>query len=262
MTHRHALITGASSGIGAAFAAALPDDCHLLLTGRDGERLAAVAAPLRRPGRRVETVAADLAREAGRAAVVEAAADFPTDLLILNAGLGRFGRLLDHPPETAREIVEVNALAPVVLARALLPGMIDRARAGDRRAGVIVVASTAAFLPLPLLAAYAASKAFDLHLAEALSAEMADEPVDVLALCPGGTATAFFERAGMPGSSALALAPPARVAREGLRALGRRRVHVVGTANRIAAALARVLPRPLVLAGAARAMRRLEQRRG
>ena len=257
MTHRFALITGASSGIGAAFAAALPDACDLLLTGRNGDRLAEIAASLRRPGRHVETVAADLAGDPGRAAVLEAAAAHAVDLLIANAGLARFGRVLDNPPEAEREMVEVNVVAPVVLVRALLPGMVARARAENRRAGVIVVASTAGFLSLPLLATYAAGKAFDLHYAEALAAETADEPVDVLALCPGGTGTAFFARAGMPGSTGRALAPPARVAAEGLRVLGRKRVHVVGGANRLAAVLMRVLPRSLVLAGAGRAMRRL-----
>jgi short-subunit dehydrogenase len=92
-------------------------------------------------------------------------------------------------------------MAPVVLSRRLLPGMIRRAEAGRRRAGLVIVSSNAAFVPVPRLAAYAASKAFDLSLAEALSAELAAEPVDVLALCPTATRTKFAARSGFGGGN-------------------------------------------------------------
>ena len=145
----------------------------------------------------------------------------------------------------------------MVVTRALLPGMLERARAGGRRAGLIVVASTAAFFPLPRLATYTATKAFDLSFAESLAAELAREPVDVLALCPGATRTGFFDRAGMAGAGTAGMAGPEQVAREGLAALGRRPVHVVGNTNRLAAAAAWRMPRGLVRAGARRAMARL-----
>lgn len=267
MTFRHALITGASSGIGAAFARALPRSTGLLLTGRDRERLAQLAAELALNDRPVRTIVADLSSVEGRRALVHAAEEQPIDLLINNAGLGWLGPVTDNPPEREAEMVQVNAAAPVELTRALLPGMIRRARerqegenqGGERhgRAGIIFVASAAAFMPVPLFATYAASKAFLLHYAEALAEELGSAPVDVLALCPSATRTRFFERANVaPAGVPSAPHEPERVAREGLQALGRRLVHVVGPGTYLATTAARFLPRRLVTAAAERAMRR------
>jgi short-subunit dehydrogenase len=256
MAYEFAAITGATSGIGAAFAQVLPPETGLLLTGRDGARLDEAKARLARPGRRIETMAADLASEDGRRRVIEAAAALPIDLLVNNAGLGQIGPVLGNPPEREREMAEVNVVAVVTLTRALLPGMLDRAAAARRRAGLIVVASTAAFQPLPYIATYAATKCFDLFYAEALASELREAPIDVLALCPGGTDTAFFERAGAKGGSFGRLVEPERVAREGLAALGRKRVHVVGGLNRLGASLARLSPRRLVTDIAGKVMAR------
>ncbi len=276
MTYRHALITGASSGIGAAFARALPRSTGLLLTGRDREKLAQLAAGLALNGRPVRTIAADLSTAEGRRALIHAAEEQPIDLLINNAGLGWLGAVVDNPPEREAEMVQVNAAAPIELTRALLPGMIRRAREnqvgenqvgenqveenqeGGRpaRAGLIFVASAAAFMPIPLFATYAASKAFLLHYAEALAEELDHAPVDVLALCPGATRTRFFERANVAPSGVPTTHDPDRVAREGLQALGRRPVHVVGPGTYLATAAARFLPRRLVAAAAERAVRR------
>lgn len=256
MAFGFALITGASSGIGEAFARALPPETGLLLTGRDVERLAALKDEFGNGARRVEALAADLATEAGRSAVVEAARDLPIDLLVNNAGLGRFGAFADNPPEIEYAMAEVNVVAPVVLTRALLPGMIARARSARRRAGVIVVASTAAFAPLPYLSTYTATKAFDLFFAEGLAGEMANEPVDVLALCPGPTRSRFLERAAAERMAPPILAEPQRVAREGLTALGRKTVHVVGGANQAYASLTRFVPKRILRSGTRRYMRR------
>jgi short-subunit dehydrogenase len=257
MTHRHALITGASSGIGAAFARALPKSTGLLLTGRDREKLAQLAAELALTDRPVRTIAADLSTAEGRRALIHAAEEAPIDLLINNAGIGWLGPVIDSPPEREAEMVQVNAAAPIELTRALLPGMIRRARERHERAGLIFVASAAAFMPIPLFATYAASKAFLLHYAEALAEELDHAPVDVLALCPGATKTRFFERANVAASAVPAAAHEAdRVAREGLQALGRRPVLVVGPGTYLATTAARFLPRRLVTAAAERAMRR------
>jgi short-subunit dehydrogenase len=249
MSYQLALITGATSGIGEAFARQLPAATGLLLTGRDGARLDALAAELGGAGRRVETLAADLATEAGRAALIERAAAQPVDLLINNAGLGRFGALAENSAEHEAEMVQVNCLAPVLLSHALLPGMLARAGEAGRRAGLIVVASTAAFFPLPRLATYSATKAFDLSFAESLAGELHGRAVDVLALCPGPTRTNFFARAGLADIGPFGMADARQVAREGLAALGRRTVHVVGGGNRLAAAASRFTPRALIRAG-------------
>ena len=112
--------------------------------------------------------------------------------------------------------------------------MIRRAKKSGRRAGLINLSSTLAVQPLPFLATYAASKTFILMYTQALAAELQCEPVDVLALCPGPTRTAFGRRSGFtPGTLPGALEPEV-VAREGLKALGRRPVHVMGRVSRAA----------------------------
>ncbi|MDJ0948137.1 MAG: SDR family NAD(P)-dependent oxidoreductase [Alphaproteobacteria bacterium] len=260
MPHTLALITGASRGIGAAFAEALPAETGLLLTGRDEARLAARAERLARPDRTVETRAADLATEAGREAVIDWARQFPVDLLINNAGLGRLGPFGENPAATERAMVEVNVLAPVVITRALLPDMLARARP-EARAGVIIVSSVAGFQPVPFMATYAASKAFDLHFAEALAQELSGAPVDVLALCPGATDTDFFDRAGMAMEALSLIATPERVARRALASLGRTTVCLPSTKNRLTSVIGRYLPRGVVVPGAGRMMRGMLDRR-
>jgi short-subunit dehydrogenase len=224
---RAALVTGASSGIGEAFARALPGGTSLLLTGRNLDALAHLAAELSAANRRVETVAADLTTEDGLDTVAAQAGEFGVDLLVLNAGTGRFGDFLAQSEAALRETVGVNVLAPAVLAHRLLPGIVERARRAGRRGGVIIVSSNTAFAPVPRLATYAASKAFALSLAEALAAELTAEPVDVLALCPTATRSRFAERAGW-GSEIPGAQSPRHVANAALCALGRQRTLVLG----------------------------------
>lgn len=164
--HRRALITGASSGIGSAFARELPEATDLLLTGRDAPRLEALAVELTRPGRRVATKVADLAVEADVADVAAWADAEEIDLLINNAGMGQLGGVLDHSLAAERDTVAVNVVATLMLTRALAPGMIARARSAGGRAGVVILSSTAAFSAVPFFTTYAATKAFGLSFAE------------------------------------------------------------------------------------------------
>lgn len=236
MPYRTALVTGATKGIGAAFARALPRSTGLLLVARHEDGLAAMRDETTWPGRQVETVAADLATAEGRRAVAAAAERVGVDLLINNAGTGPFGRVVDNPPEAEETTVELNAVAVAVLTRALLPGMIGRARAEGRRGGVILVSSTTAFQPVPLLATYAATKSFVLAYGEALAAELEGEPVDIQVLCPGPTRTGFGRRTGLPVGRLPGAEDPMAVARGSLAALGYSRVHVRGTGTRAALA--------------------------
>jgi short-subunit dehydrogenase len=247
MAFRSALITGASSGIGEAFARGLPRATALLLAGRDRDRLSALAHELASPGRVVRIVAADLSDDQERGAAIAAAESAAVDLVINNAGIGKLGRVIENTPERESEMVKVNALTPVEICRALIPGMLRRAEAQKTRGGIINVSSAAAFGPMPFFATYAASKAFLLHYTEALAEELSDRPVDVLALCPGATKTRFFERAGIEHLG-FSMHEPDRVVREGLQALGHRTVHIVGPGNYLATAAMRLLPRRIVTA--------------
>lgn len=250
MTYQTALITGASSGIGAAFARALPKATGLLLTGRDRDRLNALAQELGLNGRPVRTVIADLATAEGRQAVIGAAGIARVDLIINNAGMGRLGRVVDNMEPHEAEMVQVNIAAPVEIIRGLLPDMLRHAKESGTRCGIINVASAAAFAPMPTFATYAASKTFLLNYTEALAEEMSSEPVDVLALCPGATETRFFERAGVEKPSMTVMHQAERVAAEGLQHLGHARVHVVGPTNYLASLAMRLLPRRFVTAAA------------
>ncbi len=252
--YRRALITGATSGIGAAFASELPRTTDLLLCGRDEKKLEEARQHMLRKGRSVETHAADLTDERAVHDLIARADDFGVDLLINNAGVGQFGRLVDNDPESERDTAMLNVVAVVVLTRGLLQGMIERARSAGRPGGVVIVSSTAAFSPVPFFATYAASKAFNLYFAEALAEEMRDDPVDVLALCPGATRTAFGERAGFDRGPLPGAADPGSVAKEAMDALGHKTVHVTGLLSQ--ATLGPFLvPRRIVTGALASAMR-------
>jgi short-subunit dehydrogenase len=256
-TSGYALVTGASSGIGAALARALPADQPLLLTALDEPGLAAVAAELARGGRPVETLAADLARPEGCQAVIDWAARHPLALLVNNAGLGAWGPLAETEPEKLVRIVQVNCLAPVLLTRALLPRLLATAEARGGRAGVIILASVGAWLSLPNLATYCASKAFDRSLGEALADELHDLPIDVLTVCPPATRSGFADAAGVPlprGGHRRGAEPDA-IAAATLRALGRRRLLLPGREARRLVYAQALVPRRLLRGLIRRVMR-------
>ncbi|MEO1328347.1 MAG: SDR family NAD(P)-dependent oxidoreductase [Pseudomonadota bacterium] len=221
--YRTALVTGASSGIGEAFAKRLAKTSDLVLTARSVEDLERVRSEIltAQPERTVRLAPADLTQPAGVEAVGEAAEAAGVDLLVNNAGAGALGPVLDADPEALSALIRLNVEAPVRLSRALLPGMLLRAETGGGRAGLIDVASSAAFAPVPNFAAYAASKAFLLSFSEALSAELRGRPIDVLTLCPGATRSDFGARAGYSGGQLPFAADPDRVAQAALAAIGR-----------------------------------------
>lgn len=221
-----ALVTGATGGIGEAFARELPPETNLVLTGRDADRLAALKEEL--GPERTETVAADLATAEGVEAVALAADGAGVDLLVNNAGLGEYGAFVHESFESHRKTLRVNVEAVLELTHRLVPGMIERADMAGRRAGLINLSSSLAFFPVPTFATYAASKAFILSFTESLSAELTDQPIDVLCACPGAVKTEFGRRAGYgPGSFPGAMAPE-KVAKASLAALGRQRTVVIG----------------------------------
>ena len=236
-----ALVTGASSGIGEAFARALAgrgDD--LVLVARSADRLEALAAELRaRHGVRAEVIAADLADPAApdASAAELAARGLAVDTLINNAGFGTHGEFAAQDAKRERDEVIVNAYAPLALTHALLPGMLAR-----KHGEIVNVASTAAFQPVPYMATYGATKAFLLSFSEALAEEVRAHGVRVVALCPGQTDTAFFTEIGEARVGRARR--PEQVVASALRALRRGRAVVVdGFANYLLANANRFVPR-------------------
>jgi len=247
---RTALITGASSGIGAAFARQLaPQGFHLILVARRKERLAALAADLQ--GRfpiSAEVLDADLSEPADIERVERRIAELENvDLLINNAGLGAPGSFAEIDLVTQLTMIDVHIIASVRLCRATLPGMITR-----HRGAIINVSSIAGLVPIPGSATYSSTKAYLNVFSEALQAELRGTGVKVQALCPGFTHTGFhdtpehkgFHRSGIP--EALWMSPE-EVAAQSLNALGRRQVvFVPGFKNRLLAVAARNAPRSLL----------------
>jgi short-subunit dehydrogenase len=241
---RTALITGASSGIGAAFARRLAaEDYDLILVARREQRLAALAAELGgRHGVVAQSLAADLTEPAGLEEVEKYVASRDSvDLLVNSAGFGARGDFAQVDLHRQLEMIQLHVLASVRLARAVLPGMIER-----DRGGIINVASLSAFITLPGDATYCATKAFLVSFSQALHEELRETGVRVQALCPGFTRTEFHGVEQLPESDlaripAVLWSPADEVVAASLRALPRGPVVCVpGWKNRVIVALARL----------------------
>jgi len=239
-----AVITGASSGLGAIFADQLAQrGLSLVLAGRDQTRLTAVAQRVSQtaPDVHVELVVGDLGSDAGIDALVTHLDGRVIDVLVNNAGFGTYGPFAELDAGREHELVAVNVDAPVRLTHAVLPAMLARGRGG-----ILNVASTIAFQPGPYQATYGASKAFVLSLSQALWAETRGTGVTVTALCPGPTRTGFVDALGSDVSHTAIyrhLAAPEPVVAAGLRALDRGRAVVVpGWRYRLMATGGRLLP--------------------
>ncbi|MGH9346662.1 MAG: SDR family NAD(P)-dependent oxidoreductase [Vicinamibacterales bacterium] len=251
MTRRTALITGASSGIGQAFAGELAArGFDLVVVARREDRLRALAASIEeRHGRRVHVFTVDLADPGASARLCEqlAAAGVSVDVLVNNAGFAVPGAFVRSDWPRHAEFLQVMLVAVVELTYRLLPGMIDR---GYGR--VINVASLAALLPgVAGHTLYAAAKSFLIRFSESLATEVAPRGVHVTAVCPGFTFTEFHDVSGtrdivsrMPSFMWMTATA---VARHGCDAvMAGRRVSVPGRVNSAIATLARLLPPRIV----------------
>jgi short-subunit dehydrogenase len=248
---RTAVVTGASSGIGAELARELARRGQgVTLVARRAERLVALAEELRVLGVRAEVIAADLADRDERASLADrvTALGLSTEILVNNAGLSTLGPVHRADPTSEVAMIEVDVVAVADLCTRFLPAMVERGRGA-----VLNVASTAAFQPLPGQAAYAAAKAFVLSYSRSIGGELRGTGVTVTALCPGPVATEFADTAGFGDSADDSLPsfmwePADAVARTGLDALDRGHpVAIPGTANRLAAAVVQVVPKQLLV---------------
>ena len=250
--NRTALVTGASSGIGAEIARELARRGHgLTLVARRAERLEELRDELTDRGVRIEVVPADLSDRADRQRLVNEVESSGLELHILvnNAGLSTTGPVAEADPDAEMNMVEVDVMAVTDLCTRLLPGMVERGRGR-----ILNVASTAGFQPLPGQAGYGACKAFVLSYTRSLHGELHGTGVSATALCPGPVRTEFADVAGFDEGAAEGSLPEfvwesaESVARAGLDALGKGHPVVIpGIANRVTAAVATITPKQLLV---------------
>lgn len=243
-----ALITGASAGIGAAFAYTLAErQTNLVLVARSEAKLQKLSADLEQQFEiQAKVIVQDLTQPGAAAQVFEAVNQqgLAIDLLINNAGVGDYGPFAQRSPQRQADIVKLNVLALVEMTSLFLPPMQKRGSGG-----IINVGSIAGFQPIPYLATYSASKAFVLRFSEALWAENKDKGVKVMALCPGPTTTDFFTQAEMDSNTALmaqqSYETPESVVKAGLAALAAGKSHLVtgSIKNQIIVNASRMAPR-------------------
>jgi short-subunit dehydrogenase len=204
---RLALVTGATSGIGRAFAEDLAQDGHdLVIVGRREDRLAEFKAA--QTNVNVETVAADLGTDDGIATVAEICEARPLSILINNAGVAHYMPLADLTKEQASELVHVKFAAPVMLTRATLLGMLERGEGTIINiAGMIAFSGPAPSSVMPRRAIYGGALAGTVAMTQLLAAELEDTPIRVHVVCPGIVATEFHAVQGMDMSAVPRMSP-------------------------------------------------------
>ena len=238
-----ALVTGASSGIGAEFARQLAQRGYdLVLVARRRDRLEQMAREL---GGNVEVIDADLSTQAGVDTITSRLGKADIDMLINNAGFGTNGEFTGLPLDRELQEIDLNVRALTQLCHAALMPM------KEKEAGTIInVGSTGAFQPVPYMATYAATKAYILFLSEALHEEAKTYGVTVTCLCPGLTRTEFHAVAGVNTNTAAlrsGWATPEKVVKSALRAAkSGSALAVPGGINKMTANLPRLAPRFMV----------------
>jgi len=246
------VVTGASSGIGAEIARVLAGRGRgVTLVARRASRLELLAEQLRTLGVRVEVLVADLVDPDDRAGLHGRVTELglTPDVLVNNAGGSTTGPVHASDPESEVRMVRLDVEAVVDLTSRFLPGMVERGGGG-----VLNVASTAAFQPMPGQAGYAASKAFVLSYSEAVAGELRGTGVEVTTLCPGPVETEFGDAAGFTHQESSGALPAfmwedaADVAEAAVAGLEKGRLVVIpGAANRIGSIAAQLTPRTLLL---------------
>lgn len=250
---QYTLITGASKGLGKAFAYECANrGMNLLLTARSTQLLEPLAEELRKKNVQVEIHTCDLLDHVAYRKIFDWIREkgFNVNMLINNAGMGFYGQFDTQPLDKHLEVMHLNMDAMVKMAHEFL----NSSDASQRRY-LLNVVSMGAYLPVPYMAIYSASKAFMLSFSNAVRHELKDKNVYVSALCPGGVETEFFGPAQMDTiakRNAKFMMSAAEVAKEGLDGVLRNKMEVVpGFTNRIGAFASRHAPQSLVIAQAA-----------
>ncbi len=253
------LVTGASGGIGEAFAHILAQDGYsLVLVARSADGLNRVRGVIAgKHSTSVTVIPLDLSQDGATQVLTDelAARSMSPDVVINNAGFGLVGKAAFLSLDQQLNMIDLNARALTDLSLRCLPAMLER-----KSGGIINVASVAAFLPGPNMAVYFATKAYVVSLSDALHEEVRGSGVNVMSLCPGPVETGFHVRAGMKDAQRLSpirLPSPGSVAAQGWAGFlaGERQV-IPGLANKIMAYAARGAPRRALLPMASRAMAR------
>ena len=254
-----AMITGASTGIGLELARLMARDFDLVLTARNQSKLEQLARELQEQhGNLVHVIPADLSRPEAPSKIF---ADIGwrglrLDVLVNNAGFGAYGEFAKSDVQTEMEMIQLNLTAVTHLTKLALPGMLER-----KSGRILNVASTAGFLPGPLMAVYYATKAYVISFSEAIANELAGSGVTVTCLCPGATDTEFAKRADMQESRLFKMGTmrPEDVARAGYEAMMRGKTLMIpGVKNWLMVESVRLAPRKMVTAIARSVQERVE----
>lgn len=244
--YQTALITGASSGIGKAFAYALAQKgLNLVLTARSADKLKQISIDLEAKfGIQVNYVIADLSdiktsdyiyQELEKQNII-------IDLLINNAGIGKWNNFLDLSMEAYQEMITLNISSLVKLAHLCLPSMLK-----NKKGGIINIASTGALQPCPYIAVYAASKAFVLSFSESLYGEYLDKGITVTSICPGNTST-NFQSVANANTKGMSIVGPEVVVQQSLDALIKKKNNkIIGFSNYAQSFIPRLFPRKTVI---------------
>lgn len=240
------LITGASSGIGRSFAYQCAEQwAHLIITARTGSVLEEIAKDIRdKHAVSVEVIVGDLSKPGTPQMIYDEVIKrgLSVDILINNAGFGKWGKFLSPTLELYREMLQIDITAVTEMSYLFLPTLLEK-----KSWGMINIASTGAFQPCPYIAVYCAAKAYVLSFSEALAWECLWSGVTITTLCPGNTET-WFQKTANADTAGMGVASSDAVAKIGLDAfLSGRQTIVAGIGNALQTILPRILPRTAIV---------------
>jgi uncharacterized protein len=246
-SYQTALITGASSGIGKAFAYELAKKGikNLILTARSEDKLIEISTDIKKKYKtNIQYISTDLTDITSCQKIYDnlSKQNIFVDLVINNAGFGKWTNFLDQPLNVYQEMITLNINSLVMLNHLFLPKMLQ-----NNKGGIINIASTGALQPCPYIAVYCASKAFVLNFSESLHGEYKDKGIVVTAICPGNTQT-NFQKTADANTKGMSYVSPEEVAHQSITALLKQKNNkIIGLNNQLQSLLPRILPRKMII---------------